>query len=333
MYLYGRESVDWSINSDYYYTKILLNSIINVTTTKNPFKAHIFYFVWWNQSLKFLKILKYFNKKIVVVVTNDLDHQIDIVKKASQYIDVWVCSNQKQIKTLNQLNCRYFYHPFYVDEKVFHNLQKQKYEICNVLNISHAQFENKILIGSFQRDTQGGCLTIPKWQKNPELLLECLNNISNKNIHVILAGPRRHWIVNQLTKKRIPFTFIGSLPHDGKDDIIENNLSSKTINLLYNLIDIYIVSSKSEGGPKAIPECILTKTLLISTNVGFAPDFLNNDQIFENKQQFAEIFDSYLSCPDRFNEIILKSYNLVSHLYKKENAQKRLSEIIKLSML
>lgn len=331
VYLYGSESVNWSINSDYLYTKKILNEVDWVTITKNPFKAHVFYFVWWNQSLRYLKILKYLKKKIVVVVTNDLDHQIDSVKSASKYIDLWVCSNQKQIKTLNQLNCRYFYHPFYVDEKVFHNLPKKKYEICNELKISYTQFENKILIGSFQRDTQGGCLTIPKWQKNPELLVKCLNNIANRNIHVILAGPRRHWIVNQLTKKRIPFTFIGCTPQDGKDDIIENNLPNNIINLLYNLIDIYVVSSKSEGGPKAVPECILTKTILFSTNVGFAPDLLNSEQIFQNQQQFLDIFESYISCPEIFNYNMSRSYNYVSHLYKKENAQKRLSEIIRLS--
>ena len=39
------------------------------------------------------------------------------------------------------------------------------------------------------------------------------------------------------------------------------------LNELYNCLDLYIVSSRYEGGPQAIFECALTKTPIISTNV------------------------------------------------------------------
>ena len=65
------------------------------------------------------------------------------------------------------------------------------------------------------------------------------------------------------------------------------------MNRLYNLIDLYIVSSKSEGGPKAVLESAFTKTMILSTDVGLAPDFLNPWCIYgtveEAEQKIKEI--------------------------------------------
>ena len=57
----------------------------------------------------------------------------------------------------------------------------------------------------------------------------------------------------------------------------------KVLNELYNLLDLYVVSSRVEGGPQSIIECSLTKTPIISTNVGIAPEILNTISIFNMK--------------------------------------------------
>ena len=49
---------------------------------------------------------------------------------------------------------------------------------------------------------------------------------------------------------------------------------------MYNSLDLYIVSSRNEGGPQSIPESCLTKTPIISTDVGCAKIFLNNSSIY-----------------------------------------------------
>ena len=36
------------------------------------------------------------------------------------------------------------------------------------------------------------------------------------------------------------------------------------MNKLYNILDLYIVSSRFEGGPQSIMECAVTKTPIIS---------------------------------------------------------------------
>ena len=61
----------------------------------------------------------------------------------------------------------------------------------------------------------------------------------------------------------------------------------EVLNELYNCLDLYIVSSRIEGGPQAILECGITKTPVISTDVGIASEILAKESIF-NMNNFAE---------------------------------------------
>ena len=42
------------------------------------------------------------------------------------------------------------------------------------------------------------------------------------------------------------------------------------LNELYNILDLYLVTSRIEGGPQAILECAIIKTPIMSTDVGVA---------------------------------------------------------------
>lgn len=53
-----------------------------------------------------------------------------------------------------------------------------------------------------------------------------------------------------------------------------------TLNELYNCLDLYVVSSRYEGGPQAILECAISKTPIISTDVGVASEILSTESIF-----------------------------------------------------
>ena len=46
-------------------------------------------------------------------------------------------------------------------------------------------------------------------------------------------------------------------------------------------MDLYIVSSRIEGGPQAVMECAITKTPIISTDVGVASEVLSPSSIFD----------------------------------------------------
>ena len=58
--------------------------------------------------------------------------------------------------------------------------------------------------------------------------------------------------MNELKKRGIEYIFFEKINFD-------------KLNELYNTLDLYIVASRVEGGPRAINECSLTRTPVLST--------------------------------------------------------------------
>jgi glycosyltransferase involved in cell wall biosynthesis len=75
------------------------------------------------------------------------------------------------------------------------------------------------------------------------------------------------------------------------DDIKTNSIPRSTLNLLYNLVDLYIVASRSEGGPHSILEAAACGCKIISTPVGTAPDVLDASCIFGYPAQAVQIIE------------------------------------------
>ncbi|MCJ8347132.1 hypothetical protein MJH12_16445 [bacterium] len=290
----GSDNTGWSIDQDRQNTINAFNAI-KLSLVNNPITNHIFYFVWWNICLgRRYKIYKLIFpwKNWVAVVTNDMNHQVAEFLKAKKLIDHWVCANQSQIKFLQENGIcpsKIFYQPFHVRENIFTQLVLDKVELCKELNINYQLIENKVLIGSFQRDTLLN-LKEEKWQKNPQQIVDAFKKLDKKKYLLILAGPRRHFLVNQCKVHNIPYLFIGdeSYMNQKLDDNHVNNLSPNKINLLYNLIDTYLISSKSEGGPKAVIESALTKTAILSTSIGMAPDLLHPECIYHSTNELID---------------------------------------------
>jgi glycosyltransferase involved in cell wall biosynthesis len=53
------------------------------------------------------------------------------------------------------------------------------------------------------------------------------------------------------------------------------------MNELYNCLDLYLVSSRCEGGPRSVFEAGLTKTPIISTRVGISPELMDSAALFD----------------------------------------------------
>lgn len=291
VFVLGNDNIGWSISND---RRHLLHALshLNVKISNNPFIADIIYCVWWN----LLDNWKYgfFRKKaFIATVTNDLSQQRETFNRVKKNVDIWVCANKKQVQELlnwgiQEENIKYS--PFYVDEMIFKRLNLTRLEISKSLGINHNLIEDRILIGSFQRDSLGADLSKPKWQKNPDLLVSILKTLKPEKYLLVLAGPRRHYIIKQCEKFDIPYLFIGSLSQvkAGVDDINVNTLPLEKINLLYNMVDIYLVTSKSEGGPKAVIEAALTQTPILTTKVGMAPDLLDVFSLYKTREEAVE---------------------------------------------
>jgi len=118
------------------------------------------------------------------------------------------------------------------------------------------------VVGSFQRDTEGHDLKSPKLEKGPDLFIESLKKMNRDDLFVLLGGWRRQYIMARLDDLGIPYKFIEMAPLD-------------TLRKMYASCDLYIVSSRCEGGPQALLEASAMRVPIISTNVGMAPVVLN----------------------------------------------------------
>lgn len=162
--------------------------------------------------------------------------------------------------------------PFWVDDNLWFEHQNK-----NKLRDKYGLKENDFLIGSFQRDTEGSDLISPKLIKGPDIFLAIAKKMheKNKNLKVILTGKRRQYLINNFEKYEIPFKYF-------------EMINSGSLNELYNILDLYIVSSRVEGGPQAIMECAVSKVPIVSTNVGIAPEILSSKSLYTNEKDFFD---------------------------------------------
>jgi glycosyltransferase involved in cell wall biosynthesis len=134
--------------------------------------------------------------------------------------------------------------------------------------------EKSILIGSFQRDTEGHDLISPKLEKGPDIFCDMVEKYhkaynAKQEIQVVLAGWRRQYVMNRLEKAGIKYHYFEMPELD-------------VINKLYNALDLYIVGSRYEGGPQALLECAITNTPIISTDAGMAREVLSEESIYNS---------------------------------------------------
>jgi len=183
-----------------------------------------------------------------------------------QYVDEYHAASSKTKEQLAKLtNKKINTIPTWVNQKIWFEI-KDKTEIRKNFNFE----PNEFLVGSFQRDTEGHDLISPKLIKGPDIFVNLISFLyeNNKNLKVVLSGTRRNYVIRKLNEMSIPFVYF-------------EMASLETMNKLYNILDLYLVTSRVEGGPQAIMECALTKTPILSTNVGIASEILHKNSIFK----------------------------------------------------
>lgn len=291
VFLLGRDGVGWSIDQDREYTARALRNTGH-RLVRTPARADVIYCVWWNLlERKVLRPLRF--KRVVAVVTNDMTHQESTFRSIRRAVNVWVVANTAQQRFLLARGIperAIHLSPFYVDEEAFTPRVDAREELARAAQVEPHDVQGRFLIGSFQRDSLGSDLGSPKWQKNPDLLVAIVEELRATDALLLLAGPRRHYLLEKCRELSIPYLFVGTEPPAGSrtDDIRSNRLPTARIAALWHLLDLYVVTSRSEGGPKAILEGGLTGTPVLSTPVGIAPDLLPSEFIFHDATQGAE---------------------------------------------
>ncbi|MFC1892126.1 glycosyltransferase family 4 protein, partial [Thermodesulfobacteriota bacterium] len=123
-----------------------------------------------------------------------------------------------------------------------------------------------VVIGSFQKDGNGwehG--DIPKLVKGPDVFLKTVEILKKKipELFILLSGPARGYVKNGLDKMNIPYCHI----------YLEDY---PKISELYHCLDLYIVTAREEGGPKAVLESMSSGIPLVTTKVGQAVDLVKH---------------------------------------------------------
>ena len=137
----------------------------------------------------------------------------------------------------------------------------EKHQLRRRLGIPEAA----VCIGSFQKDGEGwGEGLKPKLIKGPDRFVEAVTALARQlPVHCLLTGPSRGYVKNALTEAGISFT------HRHLED------HARIVDY-YRCLDLYLVTSREEGGPKAVLEAPACGIPIVSTPVGMAPEVVGD---------------------------------------------------------
>ncbi len=124
------------------------------------------------------------------------------------------------------------------------------------------------VVGSFQKDGVGwGDGAEPKLEKGPDIFLSVIDQLRRDvpDLFVLLSGPARGYVTAGLRRHGVPFAH-----HYLRDP--------RSLAPLYHAIDLYVVASRQEGGPKAIFESMSSGIPVVTTRVGQAMDLVEHQR-------------------------------------------------------
>jgi len=205
------------------------------------------------------------------------DSRIELVRRIHKYIDIIHTSSNSTRRELIKAGLpseKIIIIRLGVDLNLFKPISvEEKQEERRKLNIP----EGRVLIGSFQKDGVGWRSGMrPKFIKGPDIFIKVVEKLKKKfPIFVLLIGPARGYIIKELEQRNIPYKYVGHL-----------RVFSE-IAKYYRVLDLYLITSRVEGGPKQILEAWASGVPVVSTKVGMISDIgVNNKNIL-----LAEIED------------------------------------------
>jgi len=249
------------------------------------------------------------NKKVVCTVHHEVPEKFDEKRENDFSLrDQFVDHYHVPCKQTHDFIRQYTNKPitiigYWIDNKFWKRFDKA--ESRKKLGLQN----DKFIVGSFQRDTEGSDLKTPKLEKGPDQLCKHLSLLKEKykNLHVLLGSWRRQYVINCLNNMNIEYTY-RKLP------------DLETINLMYSACDLYVVSSRYEGGPQALLESSYLKVPIVSTDVGMSKQILPNNCIFDVTDKIY--YPNNKDVNNSYNNVV--KYKLTKHI---KTYDKFLSEV------
>ncbi len=268
----------WAIDED---LRLLKRGVAAYGSESSFNRAEAVLAVWWWKLLR-LPQEQLAKKRVIALADNPpfIYAQHPSFLAGSALVDLWVARSQEALQQFEQLGLPVVFAPYAVDSSVFRPLPPDDPALA-AMHRRVAAPQGAFLVGNFHRDTEmSGC---PKEQKAPEVFLKIVLAARKQGVPVypVLAGPRRHWLRSAFQSEGVRCAFIGDETLRA-DDYPANILPRSELNLLYNLIDLYLIPSRWEGGPHSVLEAAAAGCPLLSTPVGVSRDLLPSDQLFNS---------------------------------------------------
>ena len=243
-------------------------------TTRSIYNADV---IWIMAPWMWKKIPKFFLKRKKVLCTYHHFVKSKFSKSDFDDLDQYVnsyhaISNNTEMQLRELTNKNIFTQPFWVNQKIWFPIENKE-AIRKDFDFSIDDY----LIGSFQRDTESADFKSPKLEKGPDIFLKIVREINKdkKNLLVVLTGKNRQYLIEKFKQHQIRYKYF-------------EMIDQKKMNQLYNILNLYIVSSRVEGGPQSILECSAVNTPIISTDVGIASKILHTESIYTDDYKLAK---------------------------------------------
>ena len=286
----GGEKTGWALDADQETTRRAMEALPDLIRLVPLEEADVVHSVWEHPLLNMdLCLLK--GKRVICHVCNEVVRTFNqsCMIHADEAIGLWVPISHEAETSLTSLRYKTLYMPYTILPDVFKPvLSPSRDELRDRFRIPRDSY----VISNFMRDSRVDDINRPKPQKGVEILLKIIATLHEKGypIHVLLAGPRRHWIKAKFRELGIPFTFIGR--EVGYDDNVFNILDPSTVSLLYQASDLHLISSRWEGGPRGVLEAAATRTPVLCSHVGIARDMLEPASLFSCFDEAVERIES-----------------------------------------
>jgi len=276
--LMGGEKTGWALDADQVTTRRTMEGLPDLIRLVPLNEADVVHSVWERPLLSMNPSLLE-GKRIICHVCNEVIRTFDqsCMIHAKKVISLWVPISHEAEAILNELRLRILYMPYTILPEIFrprHDPSRE--ELRNRFKVPRDAY----VISNFMRDSRVDDIRRAKPQKGVEILLQIIATLCKEGypVHVLLAGPRRHWIKARFREQGIPFTFIGRESDD--DDNTFNILDPQTVNLLYRASNLHLITSRWEGGPRGVLEAAASMTPVLCTPVGIARDMLEPASLF-----------------------------------------------------
>lgn len=247
------------------------------------------------------------------------DPRLSLIKIEQQNIQFihTSCTSTKEILITAGINPnKIVVIPLGVDTSLFTPATKeQKQALRERLGIA----PDRIVIGSFQKDGVGwGQGLEPKLIKGPDVFVQAVARLKPYNPLILLTGPARGYIKRELKKNGIEYkhAYLKSL-----DELPR----------MYHALDLYLITSRVEGGPLSLLEAWASGVPVVSTRVGMVPDLAIHGETAllsdgENATQLAHEVEQILTTnplsqiliTQALRKVQLYDWKLISRRYYEE---------------